>query len=368
MYDEDTTGRAGAQDEGISLIQATAIFIRHWRLIVVLPLVLAFLAGSWALSWDREYIASASFVPQGGDARAPAGAAALAAQFGVSLGTDRPGESPQFYVDLLGSLALLRKAVESEYQVPEEDGTVRSGTLIELFDAQAERGLPAWRVAVDRYRANHLSTTVGRETGMIRLRVTAPHPALAEQMAARLLELLTELNTEIRQVRAQEEGHFISGRIEQARAELWSAEEALQDFLRQNRDFGNSPELVFAHDRLQREVSMRQEVYSSLMRAQEQARLDAVRDTPLFSVIDRPAGTAEPKGRRTIVFTALALFLGVLLATFLVFALEFFRRRRETEDPEYRELEEVTRRAWRDLRHPTRWIIRREKPVAARDP
>ena len=75
-----------------------------------------------------------------------------------------------------------------------------------------------------------------------------------------------------------------------------NAERAREDFLRQNRGFGNSPELMSEHDRLQRQVAMRQEVYTSLLRSQEQARIDAVRDTPLLAFIDTPSERQNRKG------------------------------------------------------------------------
>jgi capsular polysaccharide biosynthesis protein len=70
---------------------------------------------------------------------------------------------------------------------------------------------PGWR-AVDRLREAISTSAVDRETGVVRLTVSATHPALSEQIAQRLLELLNEFNTEARQSRAQEEGRFIGAR------------------------------------------------------------------------------------------------------------------------------------------------------------
>ncbi|MEX0907122.1 MAG: GNVR domain-containing protein [Gemmatimonadota bacterium] len=356
-----------ADEDEISLVEIANVILRNWRLIVVLPLLIALVVGIWSLSGDRSYAASASFMSQGGEGRGTGGAAALAQQFGLSLGADRPGESPQFYVDLLKSRTVLRQAAESVYEIPTDAGRVWRGTLVEYWEFDQDLGpVPPWRRATESLEKN-ISASVGRETGVIRLTVSTDHPVLSERIAERLLVLLNEYNLEVRQTRAQEEGRFIGGRITEAQAELLAAEGALQEFLQQNREFGNSPELVFEHERLQRRVMMRQEVYTSLLRSQEQARIDAVRDVPLFTVIDHPAGTAEPEGRGTIMRAMLAFILGLMLAVIAAFVLEFARRSRESEDPQLREFQGLTRQAWHDLRHPRQWLRQREEEAPASD-
>ena len=349
----------------ISLVEIANTVLRNWRVIVVLPVLLALVTGIWSFTRERSYAASASFMPEVADSRGSSGAAALAQQFGVSLTTERPGQSPQFYVDLLRSRTLLRRAAESEYQVPTEDDGLWRGTLLQYWELSEHDGsLPPWRRATEALR-DAISASVNRETGVVQLMVSADHPLLTEQIAERLLALLNEYNLDVRQSRAQEEARFISGRLTEAQTELRTAEGALQDFLRQNREFRNSPELTFEHERLQRHVTMRQEVYSSLMRSQEQARIDAVRDTPLFTVIDHPAGTAEPQPRGTVMRAMVAFMLGLMLAVFVAFVMEFARRSRETEDPQYQEFQGLAREAWNDLRRPGRWVRGSGKSVPA---
>lgn len=354
-------------DEEISLVEIANTVLRNWRVVVVVPVLLALVVGVWSLSRDRRFTASGSFMPQSAEGRTLSGAAALAQQFGVSLGSEGPGQSPQFYVDLLHSMTLLRQAVESEYQIPTEDGGTWTGTLVQYWELDGAGGsLPPWHRATE-ILSDDISASVARETGVVHLSVLSENPVLAERVAERLLELLNEFNLEVRQNRAEQEGRFIGGRKTEAQAELLAAEDALQDFLLQNRLFRNSPELVFTHDRLQRQVAMRQEVYTSLLRSEEQARIDAVRDTPLLTVIDHPAGTAEPQGRGTVKLAMLAFALGLMLAVFLAFVREAARRSRQTKDPHYREFEGLARELWADLRNPARWMRWREKTVTAGD-
>lgn len=329
--------------------------LRNWRVIVLFPALLVVTVVTLTLLQDRRYVVSASFVPRAPDGGAQSSAAALAQQFGVSLGTDRPGQSPAFYVDLLTSRALLRQAVESQYQMPKEDG-IWMGTLIQYWEFDKEMApVPPWRKATEKLRED-ISASVTPETGVVDMSVVADHPLLAEEIADRLLYLLNQFNLENRRRRAEEEAEFISERLSEARTKLRSAESALETFLRQNREFRNSPELLFEHDRLQRQVAMRQEIYSSMLRSREQVRLDTLRETPLFTILDRPAGAAEPKGRNLVLRGLLAFILGLMLSIFAALLAEFIRRARETEAGEYEEFSALAREAWADLREPRRWL------------
>lgn len=340
--------------------------LRYWRPIVAVPAALALVVGVWTISGPRTYVASATFLPQASDTRGPGGAAALAQQFGLSLGTDRAGESPQFYVNLLRRNVVLRQALESEYIVPGEAGGTRQVTLLAFlgYDDPSPADL---RRALEELEQS-ITASADRETGEIRFRVSASDPRLAEQVAARLLEILDTFNKEVRRSRAREEGRFISERVTEAQAELAATEAALQDFLRSNRQFNDSPELMAEHDRLQRQVAMRQEVYTSLVRSQEQARIDAVRDTPVFTVIDHPAGMAEPEGRGTVRRALLAFVFGLMVVLIGAFLGEYNRRSREQGDADYVEFQVLKRRVLEDLRHPRRWVRGRDRtPVAVGD-
>lgn len=359
--------KAPSSSDEISLIEIMTAVLRSWRAVLLLPLLFAFLAGAMALRQKRSYVATASFIPQTAENRNVGGAAALAQQFGVSLGTDRPGHSPAFYVDLLESATILRRAVESQYEVPSKTNQAKTATLVEYWKLNvANAPVPPWRSALERLRGA-VAASVIRETGVVEIRVSADDPFLAEQITERLLELLNEYNLEMRQGRAKEEARFISGRLTEIQNELTAAENALEAFLSQNRNFRNSPQLTFEHDRLQRQVLMRQEVYASLLRAQEQARFDGVRDTPLLTIIDYPAGTASPASRGVVLRILMGFMLGFLLAVALASVREAARRGRQTNDPYFRELEDSVRRLLNDLRHPRRWLGNGAERITARN-
>lgn len=336
----------------VSLLEFANVLLRHRRMIVLLPVLTALLLGGAALLQDRSYSASASFLPQGAMGASGGAAATVARQFGVDLTPARAGESPDFYVHLLQGREILRQAVESEYTVLAE-GERRVGTLVEIWAIEEDGLTPRWRVAVERLR-QQASVSVDRQTGVVDLAVSADSPELAEQIATRLLELLSQFNLEVRQTQAREEGEFVNARLQEAQADLRAAEEALQEFLQSNREFQNSPTLLFEHDRLQRQVRLRQELVNSLALSLEQARIEQVRNTPVLTVVADPMGSAAPVARGTVARALLGLFLGGVLAVLIAFAREFGRRSRAEEPHHYREFDELKREAVADLRHPHR--------------
>lgn len=348
-----------------SLIEIVNGILRDWRTVLALPLVFGLVAGTMSLNRNRSFSATASFLPQTVETRGVGGAAALAQQFGVNLGPERPGQSPQFYEGLLRTTTILRRAVESDYRVPTDSGQSWSGTLLQYWHLdQQDDPTPPWRRGVGRLRGA-ISTSVRRETGVVELKVSSDKPLLAELVAARLLELLNDYNLEVRQARARDEARFVTERLMEAHSALRAAEDGLEGFLRRNRNFRSSPELTFEHDRLQRQVLGRQEVYIALLRAQEQARIDGMRETPVLQVIDSPTGSGQPNSRKVVLRTLIAFLIGLLLAVGLATAREVARRGRSSNDPYYREFEDLVRRAWSDLRHPRQWLSRGERSAAA---
>lgn len=350
-------------DDTISLIEIANVLLRYRRIIVLLPVLFASVVGVRTFLQPRTYAASASFMPQIAESRSGSGAVALARQFGVNIGGgDRSGGSPQFYADLLQTREVLRKAVETEYRVEDTELGERHATLVELYEVEGTSLKPAWHMGVKRLRGD-LTVSVGRETGVIRLAISAFAPDLAEQILERLLALVNDFNLESRQSQAQEEGRFIAARMEAVHRELLAAKADLQSFLKTNRQFQNSPELLFEHDDLQREVVMRQGIYTALAQAHEQARIDAVRDTPLLTLIDSPVGSAEAEGRGTVQRTIFTFFAVLLMTVAAAFILERGRRSQREGGEHYREFQQLVRAAWKDLRSPFRLSL----PQARKD-
>jgi len=139
-----------------------------------------------------------------------------------------------------------------------------------------------------------------------------------------------------------------------------AAENEPQRFLQNNRQFQSSPELVFQHDRLQRRVAMRQQVYTSLVQSYEQARIDEVRNTPVITVVEEAEEPVRPDSRRLPLKAALGVVLGGMFGTFVAFGREYVRRQREEDAEELREFSVV----WEETKDDVRRMVRRTRRLS----
>src|SRR2546423_3036125 len=244
------------------------------------------------------------------------GLANLAGQFGITLGAVGGGAAPpQLYADLLVTRAVLAPIAADSFAVGPD--STRRVPLAKFLEVRGD----APPIVIDKIllalRRDVIAAAVAPRTGMVTTRVRTESPYVSLRIAQRLLEGLNHFNLITRQSQAREERRFTEGRLEDARAELRAAEDALQRFLQVNREFAESPALTFQRDRLQREVTLRQQVVTSLAQRYEENRIREVRDTPVITIVDAPSLAARADRRLLalilVVGTVAAFVLGALI-------------------------------------------------------
>ncbi|HUR96092.1 MAG TPA: hypothetical protein VMY76_16045 [Gemmatimonadales bacterium] len=322
--------------------------LRQWRIAVGVPLAAAALALALWLLPRHDFVASAQFMPQSTDSRGPQ-LAGLAAQFGFTLGagTANP-ESPDFYAELLRSRELLTEAAQTRYGFVDAEGDSVHGTLVELLRPKGDTPEVRLRRALSKLR-DRVDVSVGLKTGIITLDVRMPWPELSTQVNRRLLELVDRYNLTRRQTRAAAERRFVEGRLTEARSELQSTESELERFFERNRSYQQSPQLTFEANRLQRRVDLRQQVYSSLAQAYENARIEEVRNTPVTTVITRPEGSAVAVRSSLALDLFLGLLLGAALALVIIFTREYLEAQRQRHPADYAEFDSLRSSVFRSF-------------------
>jgi uncharacterized protein involved in exopolysaccharide biosynthesis len=306
--------RSPAEDD-VTLVSLLGFLVHHRWLILGTGLIAFLTIGVWAFFGHRSYTSTARFMPQASSEGALARLSGLAASFGVSVPTTDAGSSPAFYSELLQSRDILRRTVETPYAFVAQGDSMR-GTLVELFRSKGDTpGIR--RDAAAKKLLKSMDVAVGRETGTVDLEISTPWPELSQQVAARMIQQVSDFNLNRRQTKAGAERRFIEARLVEAEDSLRAAESRLEAFLQRNRDYRNSPQLQFAYDRLQREVSMQQQVYTTLAQSYEAARIDEVRNTPVITVVEPPDLPAKPDPRLALVKGVLAGLLGLGLGAFI---------------------------------------------------
>jgi uncharacterized protein involved in exopolysaccharide biosynthesis len=290
------------------------VLLAHRRLIAGVTIAATVVGIVYTLSRNPVYVSQASFLPRATTASTTP-LAGLAAQFGVSTTAADGGHSPAFYVDLLRSRTIL-------------------GAIADSIEAAGNAGVPSARQRttpalkehenlVERLRMR-VAATASQKTSVVAVQATASSPAGAYNLMGQLIREVMRFDSERRQSEARAERIFALRRMKEAGVELNQSEQRLKEFLQGNRTYGNSPELQFEHDRLGREVMLRQQLYTSVAEAYEQARLEEVRDTPILTMIDEPELPAEPESRHLVRNILIACMLGLAAGVALAFFREGF--------------------------------------------
>lgn len=325
-------GDANWRDEEISLFAVGTMLLRNrWR-IVRWALAGGVLATLLVLFNPAKYTASASFIPQGTDV-SRSGLASLAGQFGLALPTSQT-LSPDFYAQLLRARTLLLPIARDTFSVAE-----LGGSKLRLYDLLKIRGAsPAQR---DEKTVKQLekivATSVGKTTGIVGFSVTTRWPSVSLGIATRMVTAVDQFNQRTRQGQAASERKFVEGRQTVAGSELRAAEDRLQSFLQNNREWARSPELSFQHDRLLRDVNLQQQVFTSLTQSLEEVRIREVRDTPVITIVEPPSVEILPESQRRVLYVLFGLFLGGFVGSLVTFGSGAMQRRRQEGDAEVEE-------------------------------
>lgn len=176
-----TTGTEPAE---ISLASLARTLLRHRRVVLACALGCALVVGTLGLLRPRTWTSAATFMPQG--RRSPAaGLSGVAAQLGINVPTTDAGQSPGFYSDLVTSRTMFGALADTTFEAAAGSGAQRT-TLAELYDVGGST--PALRrEGVIRTLGGKVTSVPAVKTGVVRMRVTAPAPEVAYQVARFIL-------------------------------------------------------------------------------------------------------------------------------------------------------------------------------------
>ncbi len=314
------TRHAPESFEQAPLLSLLRALMASSRLVLGAPALLALLAGGYFFFFG-SHVARSSFTPQT-SGPSLGGLASLATQFGANLPGSLRGdasESLDFYAALLLSPELLSKLSEDtlRFQKFPDDPATGEGTVLQLYGIIGENDQER-RARLVELMQTRVSSSVDRLGNVVVLKVKAPWPGMAMQINRRLLDRVNEFNLQQRQTAARAQRVFTEARTQAARLELASIEDSQRQFLERNRSYAADPKLVLEAARLQRQLDLRQAVFTTLTQSLEQARIDEVRNTPVITVIDRPElFTARSRSYVTVSIIAFIVGLGAIVSFLL---------------------------------------------------
>ena len=293
--------------------------IARWRLVLKVIAGTLVVAAAAAILVPPIYEAHASFVTSSSSSSKMASAlgsgagalSGLASQLGVSAGGD-PSESPNFYVKLIQSEELRRRLLNSRFHNPRSNSPRDSATLLSILRIRNDDSVRRMEIALKKMTKS-IGTNFDNKTNVVDLVVTARWSQVAADIANRTIELVDTFNHEQRVTRARSRRIFVQSRVDSARAELQQAEERQRVFYDQNRQWRSSPQLVFDEARLRRNVDVATDLYLTLQRQFEAARLDEFNDAAVITVVDPAYPPHKAQWPRYWLLLASALAVGAIL-------------------------------------------------------
>ncbi len=313
---------------GITVLGLLEQLAAHARLLLGSAAVTGLAAGLLAFTSPRQFVASASFIPESGG-ESTAGLAAAARQFGIGLGGSAGSGWPAgLYVQVLTSQAMMTSLASDSIAHPDEPA--RRVALVDLFEMADGPAEVRAEKLVKLLRREVISVSESRLVGSVTLRVKTRWPEASKALAEQMMQRVDEFNHQARLETAQAELTFIDGRVDSARAALAASESRLATFLTANRAV-NEPRLQFQRDQLERDLRFHEQLLLGLAQQREEARLRRARDVPSFTVVEHPRAPAVGEPRGTVARTVLGGAVGFLTAFGLIVLWQSLRQAMESD-------------------------------------
>ncbi len=355
-------GYGPRQEDEVSLLDILLVLARHKTLIVRTVLVFTLLGVTYALLAPEEFASEARVVREaqqesgGLPSGIPSGALS---GLGISLGGASSGLTPAAYPDVLQSREVRLAVVRDTFRFPDAERPMTyvdyvnrpAGPLSTVLDytlflpwtlkgmlGNAISGTPAPAGTTETGKplipseeedkalesiSEKISASVDEETGLMTISVTAGGPQIASDLAKSFLDHFSTRVREIRTEKVRERLQFVEGRYEETEQELETAEERLAQFLERNQN-PTTATLQFRQDRLRRQVSFKEQLYSELQSQLTQTRLDLQRRQPVVTVVEQPVPPMERSAPKRTLIVVLCVFLGGLLGVGGAFVSAFF--------------------------------------------
>ena len=285
----------------ITALQIVNILLRRrWMIIIGTIVVVAGTAG-YSMMIDESYTASTIFLPSRTATMSNRMGAivGMVGMVGAVEGTSE-NSSPEYFSALLRSPPFLARIFAGTVEAPLD------------FEQLAET----------------ISVTTGKSKSggqqLLTLSVKASGAQSAADLANAALTEIVKYNVNNRNSKAASNKLFVEEQLKAAQVLLAESEKALADFSTRNRKIA-TPDLQTDKERLVRSVKTQEEVFITLTKQLELAKIQEHEDQETIEVIEvaTPPLMRTSPNRKSMV--SVAGFAGLFLFGFLALALEYFK-------------------------------------------
>ncbi len=334
------------EDEEIHLINYVNVVLKRRWMIIVGVLACVIFSGIYSKSQLPVFKASAKFLPS----KNPE----MTSRMGTLIGTSGRIESfetnvtSEYYTELLKSSPFLERIAKRKFSSKKMGEEV---DLISYYEVEADNETERI-IKVIKTIGGSLELSTARTTKVVSLSYSTNEPELSAAIVNSFLEELIKYNQDIRDSKAKQNREFIEDQLKGNKKLLNDAEEALYNFTARNKKIV-TPDLEVELDRLKRNVRVQEEVYITLEKQLQLAKIEEQEKKPVIEIIEKasvPLYRSSPKTKRNVIlagFVSLFLFIG------LAFVLEYISKM----NPDKEEYEEFNKHL-KDIRKDLGFFVR----------
>ena len=301
------------QDEVIHLLPIVNLILMNRRDILLPACYLAF--GVWLLTLllSPVYTATASFMISGNSSIERTAGGNLNA--GADAGIDELSGIPEYWSALLHSSEFLAKVVKPQIGL---DASTHPGTWLKDLVGDGDDPDVLTQKAVNLLKGMvSIKPDAKSKRVILQLSVTSPDPVLSTSIAESLIQAISSYGGDERNQKAIENRDFIQQRLKISEQELGKSEKALTSFLTRNKKI-DLPRLETDKQRLERAVSVQEELFMSLRKQLELAKLKVQENSTVLRILEQP--TAQRTGPKRLRMVMVAFLLGLVIFGGRIFA------------------------------------------------
>jgi uncharacterized protein involved in exopolysaccharide biosynthesis len=332
--------------------------LKYKFLIAITALLFAVLGAVYSLTLNMEYEANVRLVPETSDGGKSSGGgslgglSSLANLAGINLGgmTGTDAIQPAMYPNIVQSIPFLQELINAKIYNPklkkwqlikdylqektanapiqlfsEEDPTEQFDKDLKNVVIPSNNGEKIDFINIDKKEAGLLNKLKGyvlveieKKTSLILIKCTLPDPIIAANLASVVQKQLTKYIINYRTEKVKKELAFLTLRQVEARKRYDQALFTYSNYKDQNRNrFLNVAKTQ--EKKLQYEVDLAFNIYSSLTSQLSEAQIRVQKETPIFKVLEPaqvPLSRSSPK--RSLI-TIGAMFIGIFVSLIIVF-------------------------------------------------
>lgn len=337
--------------------------LKYKFVIAITALLFAILGALYSLTLNNEYEASVKMVPESADSKSAGGGglgglSSLAGLAGINIGgaTGTDAIQPAMYPNIVESIPFLQELINAKIYNPkikkwqvlkEYLKEHQSNAPIKLYDSEkleeerakkqlsdadlkdlnipSSPGQAIDFINIDLKESHilnklksYIKVEVDKKTMFITITCTLQNPVIAANLTSLVQNQLTKYIVNYRTEKVRKEMIFLTSRQDEARKRYDQALFTFSNYKDQNRNrFLNVAKTQ--EKKLQYEVDLAFNLYSSLTTQLSEAQIRVQKETPIFKVLEParvPLIRSSPK--RSLI-TVGAMFIGVFVSLLIVF-------------------------------------------------